>query len=251
VIVGLGIKAIAHATREAEAYVREADKVFFLVADAVSEHWLVSLNTTAESLYGYYGLEKDRRDTYEEMVRAVVRYVDQGNAVCCAFYGHPCVFAYPGREAVKRVRANGGSAFLLPGVSAEDCLFADLGLDPGETGCQSFEATDFLLHQRRFDPRCTLVLWQAAIIGEKRLPTAKVYRHGLKLLVERLSEEYSSDHPVVIYEAAQLVISAPVISTVPLRDLPNADLSPISTLVMRGIATEAPNSTSLTRLGLA
>ena len=46
----------------------------------------------------------------------------------------------------------GFNAQMLAGISAEDCLFADLGLDPGKNGCQSFEATDFLIRRRQFEP---------------------------------------------------------------------------------------------------
>jgi hypothetical protein len=35
---------------------------------------------------------------------------------------------------------------MLPAISAEDCLFADLGVDPADHGCPSYEATDFLVH---------------------------------------------------------------------------------------------------------
>jgi len=31
---------------------------------------------------------------------------------------------------------------MLPGISAEDCLVADLGIDPASSGCQSYEAND-------------------------------------------------------------------------------------------------------------
>jgi hypothetical protein len=41
-----------------------------------------------------------------------------------------------------RSSTDGFDAVMLPGISAEDCLFADLGIDPGMIGCQSFEATD-------------------------------------------------------------------------------------------------------------
>jgi len=36
---------------------------------------------------------------------------------------------------------------MLPGISAEDCLFADIGVDPGIYGCQSFEATDLFVNE--------------------------------------------------------------------------------------------------------
>ena len=55
---------------------------------------------------------------------------------------------------------------MLPGVSAEDCLVADLGVDPGEHGWQSWEATGFLLRGFRPDPTAGLVLWQVDGIGK-------------------------------------------------------------------------------------
>ena len=34
---------------------------------------------------------------------------------------------------------------MLPGISAEDCLLADLGVDSAHNGLQSLEATDLLI----------------------------------------------------------------------------------------------------------
>ena len=55
---------------------------------------------------------------------------------------------------------------MLPAVSAEDCLVADLGVDPGERGWQSWEATELLLRGFRPDPTAGLVLWQVDGIGK-------------------------------------------------------------------------------------
>src|SRR4051812_40289467 len=96
-IVGTGIKAVAHITAETEAVIKQAEKLFYLVADSVIEHWLSTLNPTAESLYGLYGEQKDRGLTYEEMVETLVASARSGLHTCCALYGHPSVFAYPGR----------------------------------------------------------------------------------------------------------------------------------------------------------
>jgi len=38
---------------------------------------------------------------------------------------------------------------MLPGISTEDCLYADLGVDPGLIGSQNFEATDFIVSGRK------------------------------------------------------------------------------------------------------
>ena len=54
---------------------------------------------------------------------------------------------------------------MLPGISAEDCLFADLGVDPAEAGCQSYEATRFLERRPAIEPRAALILWQIGVVG--------------------------------------------------------------------------------------
>jgi hypothetical protein len=56
------------------------------------------------------------------------------NVLCVALYGHPGVFACVGHEAIERARAEGIDAQMLPGISAEDCLFAELGVDPAVGG---------------------------------------------------------------------------------------------------------------------
>src|SRR2546429_6584747 len=55
------------------------------------------------------------------------------------------LFPYTTLFRSRQAREEGFEAEMLPAVSAEDCLFADLGVDPGDEGCQSFEATSFLL----------------------------------------------------------------------------------------------------------
>ena len=40
---------------------------------------------------------------------------------------HPGVYVAPSHETVLRARAEGYPARMLPGISSEDCLFADLG----------------------------------------------------------------------------------------------------------------------------
>jgi uncharacterized protein YabN with tetrapyrrole methylase and pyrophosphatase domain len=230
VVIGTGIKAFAHTTHEAEAYARQADKLLYLVADPLTVHYLMSLNSSGESLFRFYASDKDRSATYEEMVDYTLKYVHKGLKVCLALYGHPSVFAYPGREAVRRLRATGIEAEIIPAVSAQDCLFADLGIDPGSVGCQSFEATDFLLRKRLVDVSTMLILWQIGVIGVAVLPTEICNRRGLELLRDRLLRLYGSNHKVVVYEAAQTVLTSPMISTVMIETLCDAEVTPISTL---------------------
>jgi hypothetical protein len=62
-------------------------------------------------------------------------------------------------ESIRMARMEGFLACMLPGISAEDLLFAEFGIAPSENGCQSFEVTDFLGYKRKFD-------FMARVVGE-------------------------------------------------------------------------------------
>jgi uncharacterized protein YabN with tetrapyrrole methylase and pyrophosphatase domain len=76
------------------------------------------------------------------------------------FYGHPTVFAKSALDAVIKLEKENYVTKILPAISSEDCLFADLRIDPGSDGCQSYEATDFLIRRKKIDPTSHLILWQ-------------------------------------------------------------------------------------------
>jgi uncharacterized protein YabN with tetrapyrrole methylase and pyrophosphatase domain len=229
-VVGTGIRFEAHLTAQATKYMERAECILYAVADPATRSMLKArFGERAESLEGYYSTERRRKETYELMARHTLDAVRAGKHVCLVLYGHPGVFATFGHTVVARARAEGYPALMFPGVSAEDCLFADLGFDPAERGCQSFEATDFILRPRTVDPSVGLVLFQITSIGENRLPM-KLGRNSLALLVQVLSEQYPADHEVVIYQAAVYAVTPPFISRVALRELPNAAMPPMATL---------------------
>jgi Tetrapyrrole (Corrin/Porphyrin) Methylases len=230
VIVGTGINTAGHVTTEARAYMERAQKLFYLVADPTTEYYLRKLNETAESLYRFYETGKERLPSYRKMATHIVNAVRQGGAVCAAFYGHPGVFAFPSHEAIRQARAEGFSAKMLPGISAEDCLFADLGIDPAWFGCQSFEATDFLVFKRRFDVNSSLILWQIGSIGDVTYRTSDHDLSGLSVLANYLTEFYGEGHTAVVYEASHYAFCDAMIQTITLGGLHNIRASGISTL---------------------
>ncbi len=214
------------------ASIERADKVYFVSADAITECWLRELNPNVESLNGLYETGKDRGKTYEEMIDHVLASVASGLHVCFVSYGHPGVFVYSTHEAIRRARSAGYVAQMLPAISADACLFADLGVDPSTSGCQSFEATDFLIYHRRFDPRSALVLWQIGVIGEwgSKEETSAWNPAGVRILADVLLQHYPAHHTVTIYEAARYACCSPAITEVPLAELPIANISAMSTL---------------------
>ena len=231
VVVGTGIRLVAQATLEAIAHIKRAERVFYVVDDPVTEAWLRRLNPTSTALNHYYAEGKSRDTTYRQMATHLVNAVRAGARVCAAFYGHPGVFVDPSHEAIRRLRRAGYAARMLPGISTEDCLFADVGVDPGLHGCQSFEATDFLACRRRFDPTSALVLWQAGMLGEPSVRDDMQCRpERLAVLTAVLRRAYPARHKIVLYEAAQYPTCAPIIKRVALERLPRAVVWPATTI---------------------
>jgi len=228
-VVGTGIQLVTHVTWETRRCIEEADRVLYAVAERATALWIESLNPKCESLDLLYRLGLPRMATYLETVERILTYVRDGHRVCTVFYGHPGVFVYASHEAIRRARSEGYLARMLPSISAEDCLFADLGVDPGSSGYQCFEATDFLIHRKQFDPACSLVLWQIGVIGELGYNAAPNV-NGLRILSEVLANSYGATHEVTIYQAAQYPITKPVIRRVPLSQIPDAGVTAYSTL---------------------
>ena len=249
-VVGTGIQFAGQITLEARAHIKQAEKVLFLVSEPLTADWIRDVNPTAESLYPYYQQGKARINSYVEMIERILCEVRKGLRVCAVFYGHPGVFVYPSHEAITQARLEGYGAKMLPGISSEDCLFADLGIDPARTGCQSFEATDFLIHKRKFDTGCSLILWQIGCIGDLTFNVGPYDSRGLHVLTEYLWQYYDAAHPAIIYEAAEYPIFDPTIEHVPLAKLAETQISPISTLYIPPQTTAALDYEMLDRLGI-
>jgi hypothetical protein len=233
VAVGLGMMLGAHISPRSRSEIEHADVVFGLVSDAIVELWLQEMRPDMRSLQPYYAEGKRRTQSYREMIKAMLTEVRAGRRVCGVFYGHPGVFAQVPHHTIAQARAEGFAAEMHAGISAEDCLYADLGIDPGTYGCQHYEASQLLFYRRRLDSAAYLVLWQIGVVGDRsvsRFETGAAYR---RLLLELLAEEgYPLDHEVIIYEAATLPISLPRMERLPLYSLVSAELHLHSTLVL-------------------
>lgn len=228
-IAGAGIRPGLHATRESIARIRSADKVLYLLAEITPITWLEELNPSAEPLDDLYRADRPFAEIYEDIVGRILDHVRKPQEVCVVFYGHPSVFDRTSHDAVRRARAEGFEARILPGITAEDCLYVDLELDPGAAGCQSFDATDFLVRRRAPDPAVPLILWQVGVVGGTRT-TGEVRRLGLSVLGERLEELYGAEHELVVYEATPFPVGRPMIERCVVRELADAGVTGLSTL---------------------
>lgn len=231
VVVGSGIQFGRHASERCLSEIREAQVVFCL-ADPFALAMIHGLRPDVINLGVHYAPGKDRRQTYCEIEAAIMAAVRAGKQVCAVFYGHPGVFADVPHEVVRKARAEGIPARMEPGISAEACLYADLGMDPGHRGVQSMEATHFLVYDRQPDTAGLVLLWQVALSGDLSCTRLHAEREGVQALVDKLLRWYPPGHEVILYEAARLPIETPRTDRLPLRDLPAAHYEEYTTLVI-------------------
>lgn len=230
--VGLGMTLGSHITPASIKQIETADVVFVGASSGIVEEWVKSINPNIISLQPYYQGKQSRKETYAEMIEVMLEQVRLGKNVCGAFYGHPGVFALAPRKAIKQARAEGYKAYMEPGISAEACLYADLGLDPGATGCQQFETNQFMFYNRQLDTASLLILWQVGLAGDKDSKNFSTTKSSLQVLVDLLGQHYPMEHKVIIYEAKLLAIDSVRKESVLLKDLPETKLSMNSTLVI-------------------
>ncbi|WP_302072373.1 SAM-dependent methyltransferase [Fulvimonas sp. R45] len=246
--VGLGMTLGSHLTPLARSHIEQADVVFAGLSDAIVEVWLGRMHPDVRSLQPYYAEGKSRLKTYRQWVGLMMAEVRAGKRVCGVFYGHPGIFAWSPHKAIEAARAEGFQAHMEPGISAEDCLYADLGIDPGRYGCQHFEASQLLFYRRRIENTGYLVLWQVGLVGDRslgRFRTGPAYR---QVLVDLLAEDYPLDHEVLIYRGATLPIQPPRIRRIALRDLPQVALTAEETVVLPPAEPMRLNQAILDRL---
>ncbi|WP_444994184.1 SAM-dependent methyltransferase [Aliikangiella sp. IMCC44359] len=232
VCVGTGITLGAHITPKAKGYIENADVVFVAVSDGVVEKWIEQMNPNVKSLQVYYAEGKSRKMTYRQMQQVMMSEVREGKNVCGAFYGHPGVFALAPHKTVKQALKEGFYAHMEPGISAEDCLYADLGIDPGALGCQHYEASQLLFYKRYIDTSAYLILWQVGIVGDKthfKFSTGRAYR---EIFLNELLKYYPADHNVLLYEAPTLPINHSRIEEISLELIIDTQLNPETTLVL-------------------
>jgi uncharacterized protein YabN with tetrapyrrole methylase and pyrophosphatase domain len=251
VIVGTGFKAAGHCTPDAQYEIETADIVYASLPDALAFTWLRSIRSDVHDFSTLYQSGKSRWQTYRDMVQLLTSEALSGKKVCAVFYGHPGVFVTPSHAAIRILREHNIEARMLPGISAEDCLFADLGVDPGLRGCQSLEASSFLLYHHPIDSSQHLILWQIGALADLGFINNQPIAGALETLVNKLSLFYPTDHQICLYEAASWEIQSPRQEWWPISALPQAMLHSNTTLLLPPCSRAKADLSVFEKLGLA
>jgi uncharacterized protein YabN with tetrapyrrole methylase and pyrophosphatase domain len=231
VLTGSGIKTISHLSLEAKQSIENANHVLFLVNEPVMEQYIKKLNNEHENLEDLYFKASTREEAYTNITDKIVSScLNKKGQTCVVIYGHPTVFAKPGLDAVKKLKAISIKSHILPAISTEDCLFADLEINPGLQGCLSIDATEFLLRNYSNTPYSHLVLWQPGMIGSKTHEFHSMRKQLLSSLYKKLNCCYPKEHPIVLYEAAIYPGLKPLIQQTALYNLPEYDFNTLTTL---------------------
>lgn len=228
-IAGCGLHP-GHMTLEAKSHIESAEIVLLVAPNPLSIQHILTLNPKVENLGRFYAPGITRMETYRRMSARMVDLVAEGKQVCCVFYGHPGIFVLSTHMASQRLREKGLPVKMLPGISADACLFADLDIDPATSGCQSYEATQFLLTRRLIDPGAVLILWQIGLVGEHTLKSSRPGEHGLSAMTRLLMEHYPADHEICLYEAPTLPGFSARMDWIKLQDLAKVSVQTITTL---------------------
>jgi precorrin-6B methylase 1 len=242
VVIGTGILTPAHLSQESINRIETADIVHVLVPDPLGLSTITKLNPKIKNLADLYFNAStgengaNRLEAYNLMVSSILSDVRAGLKVCAIFYGHPGVFVYPSHVCIKIAKTEGFDAQMLPAISAEDCLFADLGIDPGDLGCQAYEASQFMFYKHSINTNAVLILWQIGVAGDETLTKLVPAENGLAMLTEKLRKFYPEEHKVTLYEASTLPITPPRIEEIAIGALPLARVKTITTLFVPPIS---------------
>ncbi len=249
-LIGTGIKSISHLTMEAQSCIKQSDCVLYLVNEPIISQWIEKYSCKSHSLDAIYNTYPIRKDAYEAITQHILEVTEQYDTVTAVFYGHPTFLASSGLRAIEKAKKNNVITHILPGISAADCLFADLAVDPGERGCYLIEVHDLLLYDKPLIPESDCIICQVGMIGNLGLPSYEVNISALKILLDRLLEIYPENHAVVLYEASLYPNLKPSIQEFPLTKLMEQTYTPITTLYIPACKKAKTNQLMAEKLGL-
>ena len=218
-IVGLGVLNIDQLTREAELAMRRSNEVLFVDTGVATQTYLASLCPRITALFdASYEPTGHRLNAYHRMAARVLDAALDHPPVTFAMHGHPIVGAYAPFLIKDMASLLDLSVEVLPGISAMDCLFAELMIDPCVSGMQMYEATDLLLRHRPLLPDVPALIWQIGNVETSLYTTFASKPVRFERLRSHLLRFYPPDHVVTAAYSTPHPLMPSTAHRFPLRD---------------------------------
>jgi uncharacterized protein YabN with tetrapyrrole methylase and pyrophosphatase domain len=200
---------------------RASNRVFLADHGLGSTQYLLDQGIPVESLLPLYVEGQSRLDTYREMAARVLTGALDFGPVAFATYGHPCFYVYPTQLILAAAPALGLRVHVAPGVSVLDTLMVDLGLDPGLTGLQVYEASACLQQKRVVQNDVPLLLMQVATLNRTEFSAIAQSAGTFEALRDYLLAYYPATHEVVAVTSPTHPLMDARIQRFPIAELPS------------------------------
>ncbi len=205
-LVGCGLRALDHLTREADRCLRGARVIFHSIysRDLLAE--LRGLNPGARLVSqedGEYVVGQYRPDMYRRIADRALDEARKEPGVVVLHPGSVMVVDAIARRLVARSVDLGLRVAVLPGISSVEFVLAQMGWDLAE-GLQVILAQNLVLHRRRLDPL------QAAVVIQPGYYDTRWFAGAPKALPRRfdaLQAQLALSHPP---DAPMALVLAPV-----------------------------------------
>jgi hypothetical protein len=239
--IGLGVLFDAHLTPATRRRIARSDVIFAADPHAAAFLALNDLHNDIRSLWSEASAVSNSLLTDDAIVELVLEEIRHGKQVCVAFLGHPSCGTSSAHMLIRAAHQEGFHATFEPAISIENCIYADLGIDPGKFGCQQYDVSQIMLYRRSIDTSAYLLLWRFGAEDMRPEPRRK-------LLVEVLAREYPLDHQVFAYVPP--TIDAPAgFTTWAIGSLVKIDARPLTAIIIPPAADLLPDKEIRARLG--
>lgn len=196
-IVGLGIVHVQHITREVDEVLRRSNEILYVEVGDEIDAYLQNTCPKVTNLHKAAYVEGvERLKAYDIMSAMVLDAALNHPPVTLALYGHPLVFAYPPFQILQAAPLLGLCVRIIPGISAMDCLFVDLKLDPSH-GLQVYEATDLVLRRRPLQRDVPCLIWQIGALESPFYSAARSKPERFSRFKDHLLQYYPAEHKAV------------------------------------------------------
>lgn len=205
-LVGCGLRALDHLTREADRCLREARVVFHSIYSRELAADLAQRNPQAVLLAqedGEYLVGQYRPDMYRRIADRVLAEAARGPGVVVLHPGSVLVVDAIARRLIAEGAARGLSVAVLPGVSAVEYVLAEMGWDLAG-GLQVILAQNLVLYRRSLDPTQAAIVIQPGYYDTRWFAGAPLSQAGR---FEALHRRLAASHPP---QAPMALVLAPV-----------------------------------------